>query len=113
MVPIASPRALTALVAGEAHLVQQVLFGAVVGVYRPGAHADPRLTVDPAQPGSIDVHITAEPVTALLMSYGRMGQLLPSLTGKIVTWGTHPWLALRPAESVPRSLTGGHKSSPS
>lgn len=55
---------------------------------------DGRLTVDPGRPRRIDAHISAEPVTALLTSYGRTGQIGPALAGKVLIWGRRPWLAL-------------------
>lgn len=51
------------------------------------------LKVDPTQPRRPDVHISAEPVTALLLSYGRIGPIWPSLTGRVLAWGRKPWLA--------------------
>lgn len=41
-----------------------------------------RLTVNPSHPGRIDAHISAEPVTALLMNYGRIGQLRATYSRK-------------------------------
>lgn len=52
-----------------------------------------RLEVDPAQPRRVDTHISADPVTALLTSYGRVGQIGPAITGKFLAWGRRPWLA--------------------
>jgi hypothetical protein len=43
----------------------------------------------------IDCHISAEPVTFLLMSYNRIGSTLPALSGKVGVWGRRPWLATR------------------
>lgn len=54
-----------------------------------------RLTVNPSHPSRVDAHISAEPVTALLMNYGRTGQLRETITGKLLVWGPRPWLALR------------------
>ncbi|RMI32398.1 maleylpyruvate isomerase family mycothiol-dependent enzyme [Nocardia stercoris] len=59
-------------------------------VYR---FVDGRLVVDHDTPGPVDVHISAEPVTALLLNYGRIGPLLPSLNGRLLAWGRKPWLA--------------------
>jgi hypothetical protein len=53
-----------------------------------------RLAIDPGHPRRIDAHISAEPVTALLNSYGRTGQFRPAVTGKVLVWGRRPWLAL-------------------
>jgi hypothetical protein len=51
-----------------------------------------QLTIDTAAPDKVDCHISADPVTYLLVGYGRTGQLRPILTGKIVAWGRKPWL---------------------
>lgn len=53
------------------------------------------LEVNPERPRRPDVHIRAEPVTALLLTYGRIGQVRPALTGQILAWGRKPWLAAR------------------
>ncbi|WP_240437823.1 maleylpyruvate isomerase N-terminal domain-containing protein [Sciscionella marina] len=53
---------------------------------------DGELTVDPAEPGRIDVRLSLEPVTALLLNYGRIGPVKPALTGKALVWGRKPWL---------------------
>jgi hypothetical protein len=52
-----------------------------------------RLTVDPPQPTRVDVRVSAAPVTALLMNYGRIGPWFPALTGRVTAWGRRPWLA--------------------
>ena len=52
------------------------------------------LTVsDSAQ--NVDCRISAEPVTALLLTMGRIGPVAPILTGKLTAWGRRPWLGLR------------------
>jgi hypothetical protein len=56
---------------------------------------DGTLTIDQASPGPIDCHISADPVAYVLVGYGRIGQLGPILSGKLVAWGRKPWLALR------------------
>jgi hypothetical protein len=33
-------------------------------------------------------------VALLLVSYGRISQWRPALTGKMVAWGRRPWLGL-------------------
>lgn len=53
------------------------------------------LTINPSCPRRIDVHISAEPVTALMMSYGRARPVMAALTGKLTSWGRKPWLAPR------------------
>jgi uncharacterized protein (TIGR03083 family) len=45
--------------------------------------------------GSVDCHVSADPVALVLVSYGRRSQWLPALTGKMVAWGRKPWLGLR------------------
>ncbi|MFW0795629.1 maleylpyruvate isomerase N-terminal domain-containing protein [Gordonia sp. CPCC 205515] len=54
---------------------------------------DGHLEVDPAEPQHPDVHISIDPVTALLAGYGRISPTWAVLTGKAVAWGAHPWLA--------------------
>lgn len=63
-------------------------FGSYVYAFRDG-----RLSINPPSPGHIDVHISANPVTSLLINYGRIDPVWPALTGKIVAWGRRPWLA--------------------
>lgn len=55
--------------------------------------ADGFLEINPADVTHVDVHISADPVTQLLLNYGRIGQFRPSLTGKVTAWGRRPWLA--------------------
>lgn len=45
--------------------------------------------------GPFDVHVSADPVAMLLISYGRIGLAKPILTGKVVAWGRKPWLGLK------------------
>lgn len=54
-----------------------------------------QLTIDPPGPGHIDAHISAAPVTWLLLGYGRCNPLRAALTGKILAFGRRPWLAPR------------------
>src|SRR5205085_2011411 len=63
-----------------------------LGGYRY-AFTDGVLTVGPPDRGRADVHISSEPVTALLNAYGRIGPWRPALTGKVLVWGRRPWLA--------------------
>lgn len=42
-----------------------------------------------------DCVVLADPETFLLVGYNRIGQWRPALTGKILTWGRKPWLALK------------------
>ncbi|MHA6803980.1 hypothetical protein [Salinifilum ghardaiensis] len=39
------------------------------------------LDADPPGDVGVDVHLSAEPVTQLLLSYGRVGPIRPALTG--------------------------------
>jgi uncharacterized protein (TIGR03083 family) len=48
-----------------------------------------------APSGRPDCVITADPVAFLLVGYGRIGQLGPTLRGKIRAGGRKPWLGLR------------------
>jgi uncharacterized protein (TIGR03083 family) len=56
---------------------------------------DGRLTIENSPVSAVDCHISADPVTLLLMSYNRIGPTMPSLTGKVRVWGRRPWLAMR------------------
>lgn len=44
---------------------------------------------------SVDCHISADPATYLLVAYGRLGPIRPTLTGKLVVHGRKPWLGPR------------------
>jgi len=52
-------------------------------------------TVQRGRPARADVHISAEPVTNLLLGYGRTSRWRAVLTGSVVAWGRKPWLAAR------------------
>jgi uncharacterized protein (TIGR03083 family) len=54
-----------------------------------------RLTVENSLIMPVDCHISAEPVTFMLMSYNRIGPTVPALSGKVRVWGRRPWLAAR------------------
>ena len=56
---------------------------------------DGRLTIESSQILPVDCHISAEPVTFMLMSYNRIGSTLPALSGKVRVWGRRPWLAMQ------------------
>lgn len=56
---------------------------------------DGQLTVEDSPQAPVDCHISADPMTWLLMSYNRIGPTTPALTGKVLVWGRRPWLALR------------------
>jgi uncharacterized protein (TIGR03083 family) len=54
------------------------------------------LTVaEPSSDRRVDCRISADPATYLLLGYGRIGPIVPSLTGKIVAYGRKPWLAMK------------------
>lgn len=55
---------------------------------------DGRLTVQ-LDGERADCVILGDPETFLLVGYNRIGQWKPALTGKMVTWGRKPWLALK------------------
>jgi uncharacterized damage-inducible protein DinB len=46
-------------------------------------------------PRRVDCHISAEPVALFLVAMGLRKQWGPIATGKLMTWGTKPWLALQ------------------
>jgi uncharacterized protein (TIGR03083 family) len=43
----------------------------------------------------VDCHVSADPVTLLLVAYGRQSQWPAALTGKLAVWGRKPWLGPR------------------
>jgi uncharacterized protein (TIGR03083 family) len=51
------------------------------------------LTLDVA-PRRADCHLSVDPVSYLLIGYGRRSQWGPIATGKVVAWGRKPWLSL-------------------
>lgn len=56
---------------------------------------DGQLRVNPEDPRPADVHISSEPVSAMLTAYGRMSPWSALMRGRAVAWGSRPWLALR------------------
>jgi uncharacterized protein (TIGR03083 family) len=52
-------------------------------------------TVGPSQPGAADCRLTADPVTFLLVVYGRRSQWPGILRGRLRAWGPRPWLGPR------------------
>jgi uncharacterized protein (TIGR03083 family) len=52
-------------------------------------------TVGPPQPGAADCRLTVDPVTFLLVVYGRRSQWPGILRGQLVAWGRRPWLGPR------------------
>ncbi|GAC68668.1 maleylpyruvate isomerase family mycothiol-dependent enzyme [Gordonia soli] len=55
---------------------------------------DGELEIDPADPRPADVHLSLDPVAALLAGYGRVSAARTALSGRAIAWGTRPWLAL-------------------
>ena len=55
---------------------------------------DHGVVVTAGKPPRADLHQVADPVALLKVGYGRMHPVRAALTGKIVAWGTKPWLAL-------------------
>lgn len=55
---------------------------------------DGTLTTEPYDGRRADCHISADPVAFLLVGYGRAAQAKLIATGKLVSWGRKPWLAL-------------------
>jgi uncharacterized damage-inducible protein DinB len=53
------------------------------------------LRLDTKPPRRVDCHILAEPVALFLVAMGMKKQWGPIATGKLMTWGPKPWLALR------------------
>ena len=57
--------------------------------FRAGA-----LTVGSTPSADVDLRISADPVTFLLVNYGRVSAVRAALSGRIVAWGRRPWLAV-------------------
>ena len=56
---------------------------------------DGTVTVEPADGRHVDCHLSADPVTFVLVGYGRIGQWGPIARGRFRAWGRKPWLAFR------------------
>lgn len=53
------------------------------------------LTVhQPGTVGPIDCYLSGDPLTLLLVLYGRRAPWGPALTGKALAWGRKPWRGL-------------------
>ena len=48
----------------------------------------------------VDLHLSGDPVTLLLVMGGRSGRLGPALRGRLRAWGRHPLRAMRLLESL-------------
>ncbi|MEA2631960.1 MAG: hypothetical protein QOE66_2179 [Chloroflexota bacterium] len=53
------------------------------------------ISVAAKPPRRVDCHISADPVQLFLVAMGLKKQWGPIATGKLMTWGTKPWLALQ------------------
>ena len=56
---------------------------------------DGTLNVNASAAGSVDCHISADPVALLLVAWNRHSQWRAIATGKLLAWGRKPWLAAR------------------
>jgi len=56
---------------------------------------DGDLTVDPAPSGPVDCHLSVDPVTFMLVGWGRIKQGPAILKGQLFAWGRKPWLGLK------------------
>ncbi|MDQ3877189.1 MAG: maleylpyruvate isomerase N-terminal domain-containing protein [Actinomycetota bacterium] len=70
--------------------------------FRKEAHVhyvfdDGTLRIEEPTTEKVDVHISADPPTLLLMGYGRINPIKPALTGKLLAWGRKPWLSMKMA----------------
>lgn len=61
---------------------------------------DGAFRVERAWTGPIDVHVSADPATFLLVTLNRAGKLRPALTGRMRVWGRRPWLMGRLSQLV-------------
>jgi uncharacterized protein (TIGR03083 family) len=57
------------------------------------AFRDGLLHVNPARPGRVDVHLSADPAALLLVMYKRDSQWPHIAAGRLAAWGRKPWLA--------------------
>lgn len=54
-----------------------------------------RLTVHPPHTaGRVDCYLSGDPLTLLLVLYGRIGPIRPALAGRALAWGRKPWRGL-------------------
>lgn len=56
---------------------------------------DGTVTVEPAEATKVDCRLSADPLTFVLVGYGRINQWGPIVRGKLTAGGRKPWLALR------------------
>jgi uncharacterized protein (TIGR03083 family) len=57
--------------------------------------ADGAALVEPVAGQRIDCHLLADPVTLMLLGYGRISQWNAIGRMKLIAWGTKPWMAFR------------------
>src|SRR5262249_20655067 len=54
------------------------------------------LTISGPVPDSrADCYLSADPWAFLLLLYSRIGPMAPALTGRVLAWGSQPWLAFK------------------
>jgi uncharacterized protein (TIGR03083 family) len=84
--------------------VDRAAAGGLTATYQIGLRGGPSFqvrfdrgtaTVGPPQPGAADCRLTADPVTFLLVAYGRRSQWPGILRGQLLAWGRRPWLGPR------------------
>jgi hypothetical protein len=56
---------------------------------------DGAMSISNMPTGAVDCHISADPVTFLLVGFGRIGPIRPALTGRMIAWGWKPHLAFK------------------
>lgn len=62
--------------------------------------ASGELSVDAEPPGPVDCHLSVDPETFLLVSWGRVGQWPAIGRGRLLSWGRRPWLGLKLREML-------------
>ena len=68
---------------------------------------DGRMWVDDGQQRAVDCHVSADPGAFLLQGIGLLPMWRMALTGKVVSYGRKPWLALRLQKLIPAVPHGG------
>lgn len=56
---------------------------------------DGSLSVTDTPEGPVDCHLSVDPVTFMLVAWGRVGQWPAIARGQLLAWGRKPWLGLR------------------
>lgn len=56
---------------------------------------DGTLSIEEPSDRAVDVHISADPVSFILVGYGRVSQWGPIAKGKLLAWGRKPWLSTK------------------